>query len=223
MGKAVDLTGKKIEMLTILERKRENNRTYYYCKCDCGNEKWIRADSLKETKSCGCLQKLTQFKARDLTGERFGRLVALEPTDKRTKWNGCIVWKCKCDCGNYTEVPQALLIAKKNNVRSCGCLAKESQKKVGEYIGSLFVKNKIIENTNVQVISRDTLQSNNTSGVTGVRWDSSRKKWLAEIRFKNKVYYLGRFEDKKDAIEVRKEAEEKLHKKFLREKGFLKE
>ena len=40
--KAKDLTGKKIGKLTLKERKRENNRTYYYCKCDCGNSLWIR-------------------------------------------------------------------------------------------------------------------------------------------------------------------------------------
>ena len=35
--KAKDLTGNKIGKLLLTERKRENNRTYYYCKCDCGN------------------------------------------------------------------------------------------------------------------------------------------------------------------------------------------
>jgi len=36
---------------------------------------------------------------RDLIGQRFGRLVVLEKTDKRDK-SGCFIWKCKCDCGN---------------------------------------------------------------------------------------------------------------------------
>ena len=31
-------------------------------------------------------------KAKDLTGIRFGRLIAIEKTDKRK--DGCIVWKC---------------------------------------------------------------------------------------------------------------------------------
>ena len=69
MGKAIDLTGTKIGMLSIIERKIENNRTYYFCKCDCGNEKWIRSDSLTKknpTLSCGCLAEETQFKAKYL-------------------------------------------------------------------------------------------------------------------------------------------------------------
>lgn len=36
--------------------------------------------------------------ARNLIGERFGRLTVIEKTDKRK--NGSIVWKCQCDCGN---------------------------------------------------------------------------------------------------------------------------
>jgi len=38
----------------------------------------------------------------DLTGQRFGKLVAIEPTEKRVSKS--VVWKCLCDCGNYHEV-----------------------------------------------------------------------------------------------------------------------
>lgn len=38
----------------------------------------------------------------DLTSQRFGRLVALEPTDKRSGLS--VVWRCRCDCGNVCEV-----------------------------------------------------------------------------------------------------------------------
>ena len=56
----------------------------------------------------------------------------------------------------------------------------------------------------------------NTSGYKGVLWDSERKKWKAEIIFQKKKYFLGRYDKKEDAIKARKEAEEKLHKEFLR-------
>ena len=39
----------------------------------------------------------------DLTGQRFGRLLVLEDTQKRTG-KGEVIWRCKCDCGNETEV-----------------------------------------------------------------------------------------------------------------------
>lgn len=35
---------------------------------------------------------------KDITGKRFGRLVAQEPTELRR--NGSTVWLCQCDCGN---------------------------------------------------------------------------------------------------------------------------
>jgi len=42
-------------MLEVLERKRSNGTTYYLCRCDCSNEKWISSSSLKGgTTSCGC-------------------------------------------------------------------------------------------------------------------------------------------------------------------------
>lgn len=55
---------------------------------------------------------------RELTGQRIGRLVVLEPTEKRI--NGGVVWKCVCDCGNYKEVPSKNLQTK--YTQSCGCL-----------------------------------------------------------------------------------------------------
>lgn len=55
----------------------------------------------------------------------------------------------------------------------------------------------------------------NTSGVTGVTWDKSRQKWLAQIVFKGEHKFLGRFGDKEDAIQARKEAEEKYFKPII--------
>lgn len=56
---------------------------------------------------------------------------------------------------------------------------------------------------------------NNTSGVTGVSFDKTRGKWTAQIVFKGKNYYLGRYIEKKDAIVARKEAEKHLFGDFL--------
>ena len=55
----------------------------------------------------------------DLTGQRFGKLTVIEKSGIK---NGSVLWKCKCDCGNYTEVITALL--RNGSVSSCGCLAK---------------------------------------------------------------------------------------------------
>lgn len=212
-----DLVGLNIGKLKVLDKKREDNRSYYYCKCECGNYLWIRRDSLTKknpTQSCGCLAKEHQFKIKYITNNKYGRLTAIKPTDKRDKDNGSIIWECLCSCGNKSYITEYLL--GKGAVRSCGCLGKETSKgNMDKAIDAHLDKN-IIEGTNIKIISRNTLQSNNTSGVTGVIWDKSRNKWIAKITFKGKVYTLGRFENKKDAIEVRKRAEEKYFKEFLK-------
>lgn len=39
---------------------------------------------------------------KDISGQRFGRLVALYPTEKRVQ--NSVVWMCQCDCGNQKEI-----------------------------------------------------------------------------------------------------------------------
>lgn len=65
---------------------------------------------------------------KNLTGQKFGRLTAIEMTNKRVR-HGSVVWKCICDCGGYKEVGSSQLI--KGMVRSCGCLRRENGIRLG--------------------------------------------------------------------------------------------
>ena len=56
----------------------------------------------------------------DITGKRFGRLVAIEPTKERKRKS--IVWKCACDCGNKINVSCKDLVGFR--VKSCACFQK---------------------------------------------------------------------------------------------------
>lgn len=60
-------------------------------------------------------------KIHDLTGKRFGRLVALEWVGSDLRKHR--LWRCKCDCGNEKITKTTLLIS--NQTKSCGCLGKE--------------------------------------------------------------------------------------------------
>lgn len=53
---AIDMTGKKINMLTVICRaESKNGRTMWHCKCDCGNEIDVWYAHLKKGQfSCGC-------------------------------------------------------------------------------------------------------------------------------------------------------------------------
>lgn len=67
---------------------------------------------------------------KDLSGLRFGRLVAIERSGVNRHHQS--MWKCKCDCGKYTVVMIANLQGsnpsqtKKRTTKSCGCLKREA-------------------------------------------------------------------------------------------------
>lgn len=219
---ASSVIGTKVGMLSILGEEKKNNRLYYYCKCDCGNFTWVRSDSItgkRVTKSCGCLAKNSFFKIKDIRNKKFGRLKAIEPTDRRYKSNGSVIWKCICECGNIAYIEESSL--SNGAIKSCGCLGKESSSLNMRKALKVHLENNIVDGTNIKIISRKHTQSNNTSGVTGVTWDKNRQKWVAQIRFKNKQYHLGRFDSKEEAIKVRKEAEGKLFNQFLVELNYI--
>src|SRR5262245_44169457 len=57
----------------------------------------------------------------NITGQRFGRLVALHRAG--TTKNGKAVWLCRCDCGNELTADGSNL--RNSNTQSCGCLQHE--------------------------------------------------------------------------------------------------
>ncbi len=68
MSNKIDLTGKQFGRWKVLKKANEkrNNQFLWFCRCSCGNEKFVRGDGLKigRSKSCGCL-------ARELSSERI--------------------------------------------------------------------------------------------------------------------------------------------------------
>jgi hypothetical protein len=62
---------------------------------------------------------------KDVTNQRFGRLIAVGPA-ARDKW-GQVHWLCKCDCGQEKVIRGKHLWSMK--IRSCGCLNMDERKK----------------------------------------------------------------------------------------------
>lgn len=129
MGRLIDLTGQVFGRLTVLERNPENDNSGYatwVCQCSCGKKAIVRGARLRSghTQSCGCLKFV------DITNQRFGRLVALYPTDKRS--SGSIVWHCKCDCGNECDV--RLISLTEGNTTSCGCVKSKGEQTVSRLL-----------------------------------------------------------------------------------------
>lgn len=149
--RAKNLTDKKQGKLTFIKpAEKRNGRIYWWVQCECGNIEKIRADGLKtschkcsnETKS----QKLKQILAQDLSGQKFGRLTVLHPTEGQDGKG--MRWHCKCECGNEIDVIAGSLTS--GNTKSCGCLKKENayftQFKLN-LVGQRFGKLLVIEET----------------------------------------------------------------------------
>lgn len=62
-------------------------------------------------------------KFKDISGQRFGRLVALNIVRRE---NGKTYWLFQCDCGNKVIIPQSYVST--GDTKSCGCYRKEVAK-----------------------------------------------------------------------------------------------
>lgn len=72
----------------------------------------------------------------DLTGQRFGKLIALYPVYSGYK-NTHTKWHCQCDCGNECDIDIGNLRSGKS--QSCGCTNSKQE----ENIIKLLTKNNI--------------------------------------------------------------------------------
>lgn len=115
-----------IEMLYNYQNKK---RTYCRCIGIDGNEYIIRADALQSGATHTIHGAMSGGKFHDISGQRFGKLIAIKPTELRAT-NGSIRWECKCDCGNIIYPTMNNL--KRGHTKSCGCM-------IDEYIDSLKI------------------------------------------------------------------------------------
>lgn len=66
---------------------------------------------------------------KDITGQRFGRLLVVALQTKATREHPTTTWLCQCDCGRQRIVPRASLV--NSYTQSCGCLWREQITKHG--------------------------------------------------------------------------------------------
>ena len=133
MGRPLDITGQKFNMLTALS-KTENRTAHglviWKFQCDCGKIVDKPAAQVKngDIKSCGCIrsQGLVKFnkensdKAKIPYGTIFGKRKVIEDLGFReqVKGHNRRWYRCLCECGNYKEVMGNQL--KQGQTSSCG-------------------------------------------------------------------------------------------------------
>lgn len=212
-----DITGERFGALGVTGRTLKDGYTYWSCLCDCGNSIAATYTDLKRSRvrDCGCgLRGRYSTTAVDLSGMRFGRLIAVEPTERRDS-KGSIVWKCLCDCGNTFETVEDALAS--GNTVSCGCRREEVQGIFGS--GEYLTR---VDRTCVEVLEKRKHRSDNTSGFRGVSVVKGGS-YRVGIGLQRKRYFVGRFRSFDQAVEARLEAERILHGGFLEAWGWYQE
>lgn len=129
-----DLTGQTFSELQVLEatEKRQSGAVVWKCKCSCGAITYVPTGNLTSghTRSCGHLHNELPTNRSNLLGKRYGRLVVDEYLGSDD--NKQSVWRCRCDCGNYTKSTTNLLNTGKKS--SCGCLKSKGEQKIIELL-----------------------------------------------------------------------------------------
>lgn len=120
----IDLTGQKFGALTVIGRapNSADGKARWVVRCSCGKEFLAIGAKLRigKTTSCGH----TRFEKRQISisGERFGKLVALERIGSKSRQS---IWLCRCDCGNTAKVSLGNL--RSGHTTSCGCAKTAAQ------------------------------------------------------------------------------------------------
>lgn len=91
----IDLTGRRFGKLLVVERAEDRvlssgvRKTQWLCKCDCGNEKKIIGESLRNhsTNSCGCIGKSHLGKSTTIHGKRHERIYGIYCDMKKRCYN----------------------------------------------------------------------------------------------------------------------------------------
>lgn len=225
-GKFIDLTGKKFGKLTVIKplEERKHGHVQWKCRCDCGNEAKVRSSSLinNRTKSCGCILKQKVLNTYNLSGEYGIGLTSkgdefyfdLEDYEliKDYTWvkdsYGYFVTTVKTPNGQYGLRLHRLIMGVVDAGRDVE-IDHIYHKKYDNRKSQLRICNR------TQNIHNRHIFNNNKSGTTGVSWDKNSKKWTARIKTKDKIVFLGNFDDKDEAINARKVAEKKCFGEFI--------
>ena len=107
----IDMRGQRFGKLVVREYINDQR---WLCDCDCGGTKVAHRNHLLDGRTTHC-DECRAIKHEDLTGQRFGKLVAKEYIGNKT-------WLCECDCTPGKLKPILSANLKNGSTVSCGCL-----------------------------------------------------------------------------------------------------
>jgi hypothetical protein len=216
-------------------RSNGQKEAMWDCACDCGGFITVTRQGLKsgDTKSCGCLRKETmlinlnkkkqKFNTYDLESQEYGIGYTEQGEEfwfdkenydliKDYYWNyyesGYLVSSSKNN--NQTIFFHRLVMGLyEENVNREVIVDHIIHGKVGEIKHDNRKCNLRIVNSSQNKMNAHTPKSN-TSGVTGVGWDSYCNKWRAYIKINGRQKTLGHSDSKDECIKMRQDAEKEL-------------
>lgn len=228
-----DLTGQKFGRLKVIERDMNRiEKVYWLCECECGSGNIISIlgaeltrKSRQGTISCGCWQRENMSKIKrkyntyDLTGE-YG-IGWTSNTNKPFYFDLENYNKIKDYCW-YEHINGYIITTiydnqKRNEIKLHRYLMNAENGDILDHINRKKYDNRKI-NLRLVTASQNciniTKRKDNTSGITGVNWNSRDEVWESYIGINNEQIYLGKFDYFEDAVDIRKEAEEKYHGEY---------
>lgn len=230
-----DITGQRFGKLTVLRLARKTeykgNDISWLCKCDCGKEVIAKMYLLLsgKKKSCGCI-KQDKIIEQHFSGNVYN-LDEYEYGICYCKNNNYFIF----DKEDYEKIKDYIWFkidggyygGRKLNDKKIyrihrvimDVLNEDPHKVIIDHIhGKESRYDNRKSNLRIASISQNIMNApiriNNTSGTTGVSWNKYLNKWEAYINFQKQRIRLGYFENKNDAIDIRKKAEEKYFGEF---------
>lgn len=178
------------------------------CECECGNMVVRSSHYLHNAVSPRCDECPRTIKLgkvyKDIRGKRYGKLTVIAPTDRRSAFASAY-WQCRCDCSAVIEKTKYYL----NNSPEPMCNDCFEQKRQ-EWLKALYS-----DDTSAHRIKHVLFKykTKNESGYPGVY--RRGKKWIAKICFQGEMHTLGTFENVNQAIDARKQAENRYFMEYL--------
>lgn len=224
--------GEKYNHLTItgVDRERMKNdsysSSYVFADCDCGvRHKSYNFAKIKrgETKSCGHLKFVHRQKKTNIITlyKDYGIIKTSNFQEKEYLFdiedvailNGKYWYE-----DDYGYLTTAIKVDGKYKYLKFHRLVMSANK--GQYVDHKNRNRADNRKDNLRICSHiendrnRSIQKNNTTGIIGVHFDTRRGKWIATIGISGKTVYLGRFENKDDAIKARLIAEKEHFGEF---------
>lgn len=210
-SKILDLRGKTFGELTpiqLLDETDTEQGAIWLCQCSCGRKCKASRKVLMsgEKLSCG------HHRREDIRGQRFGKLVAIEPTDRRASSGSgsSVIWKCHCDCGNDCEVDLHSL--KRGNTSSCGCLVSKGEellKKIFNELNIVFISQYAFDNC-INPITNSKL-----------RFDFYLPEYQKLIEYDGAQHYIvsGKWNDNEEKL-LERQYRDKIKDNFCQQNGY---